>query len=463
VIAFRNNAAALATLATLPPVALMATLALGPQAVLVAMALPLAIAGGLVIVANPFLGVALLILFSQIDALLSLVLVSLPGIKLLTLATLGAALVHMGFARGRRPIGNDPGVGCAVAFCVAVLVSGLLAGNGDLAATGMRRILSMVALYFLVVGLVDTERKIGVALACVIVSTAISAAIVVLDSQFGGSVIAGQAAAEAGEDYRSRGATLGDATTAASILLAGTASAIVLALRGNGRVRMLAGAATAVGLLGIVMSFTRSATLALGLGLAWQVWLRRRDPRIVAVAAIAFIALLFALPAELTSRLGALFGQSHDFTLARRLGYHVIGVELFGTHPIFGIGPANFSAYYTDFDYRWVPGRTLTPRILHNMYLAIAVEAGLLGLASFLGIIGFAVAGCLRAMRRSRTPALALYAESTLFGFALLLLVSATLPNETNKYVWIYAGLATAIARVHARTERRSQLKERPA
>jgi O-antigen ligase len=438
-----------AMLALLPPAALLATWQFGVGSVALAALLALALAAGVVLVVHPFIGVAGLILVSQIDALLAILLGSLAGIKLLTLATLGGAVLHFGFKRRKRPFRIDPAMACALIFCLAVVASSLLAAHPDLAARGTRRILSMVLLYVLVVVLVDSERKAGIALACIVISTAISAAIVVADSQLGGSVLMRQAASDAGDGFRSQGATLGDATTAASILLAGTSSALVIALRSHGRLRALAGAAAVVGIAGMTFSYTRSAMLAFGIGLAWQVWLRRRDPRVLLLAALGCLGLIVMMPSELLERFGALFGRSYDFTVARRLGYQLIGLDLLAKNPFLGVGPANFPAYYTDFDYRWVPGRTLIPRVLHNMYLAVGVEGGLVTLAAFLGILGLAFSRCLAAMRNTRSQALAFYAEATLFGFALLLLVSATLPNETNKYVWIYAGLATAIARIH--------------
>jgi O-antigen ligase len=133
------------------------------------------------------------------------------------------------------------------------------------------------------------------------------------------------------------------------------------------------------------------------------------------------------------------------------LGYHLIGFDLLSKYPLLGIGPDNFADYYTKFEYRWMPGRTLTPRVLHNMYLAVAVEVGLLAALAFIGTLGFALHGCWMAKRVTQSPRLALYAEAALFGAIMLYLVSATLPNETNKYVWIYAGLAAATARIEYR------------
>lgn len=67
---------------------------------------------------------------------------------------------------------------------------------------------------------------------------------------------------------------------------------------------------------------------------------------------------------------------------------------------------------------------------------------------AFVSMLVFALRGCWKAQHATTSPRMALYAEAILFGAIMLLLVSATLPNETNKYVWLYAGLATAAARI---------------
>ncbi len=177
----------------------------------------------------------------------------------------------------------------------------------------------------------------------------------------------------------------------------------------------------------------------------------------VVATLLAMVAAIPLVPQELIDRLGSLLGGDYDFTLSRRIGYHVIGLDLLRQHPIFGIGPDNFANYYVDFAYRWVPGRTMVPRVMHNMYLAVAVEIGLFGLAAFLGIIFTALGRCAYAVRRTSSATLSVFGEAAVFGFVMLLLVSATLPNETNKYVWIYAGLCAAIARIEARRLRASQ------
>jgi O-antigen ligase len=434
----------------LPLAGAMMVLSMGDRFMFALAGLPVAVLIGAQILAQPFVGVALLILVSQIDALVAMLFRDLPGIKLLTAVTVGAALLHLGY-RKPRVVRVDPTVAFAIIFMMAILVSTAFANELGRALDGTRRLFSMAVLFFLVVAFVDTERKVRIALICILASTAISGGIIVLDSQAGASVIAAQAAFEAGgEAFRSRGATQGDATTAASILLAGAGLGAMLALRARGTLRTVALAAALLGIAGMLFSFTRSATLVAGLGAAWIAWRHRRSPVVVAGVAAAGLALIVLLPAVLWERLAALFGQDHDFTLFRRLGYHVIGLQLLAEHPLFGIGPRNFSQYYMDFDNRWVPGRTLTPRVMHNMYLAIAVEIGLVGAAAFIAMLASGFARCLTAVRTTTSRALAGYGEATLFGFALLLIVSATLPNETNKYVWIYAGLTVAIARVAA-------------
>jgi O-antigen ligase len=67
-------------------------------------------------------------------------------------------------------------------------------------------------------------------------------------------------------------------------------------------------------------------------------------------------------------------------------------------HPLLGVGPGNYKVHYMDPDYRWMPGRGVVPRQLHNMYLEVATETGVVGFVLFAGMLFLA----LRSLNRVR-------------------------------------------------------------
>jgi len=70
--------------------------------------------------------------------------------------------------------------------------------------------------------------------------------------------------------------------------------------------------------------------------------------------------------------------------LTIRLQQYVLGIDLFSSNPIVGIGAGNFMFY----------GAAASPdlfREMHNLYLAVLVETGLVGFMLYFGVIGLVV------------------------------------------------------------------------
>jgi O-antigen ligase len=118
---------------------------------------------------------------------------------------------------------------------------------------------------------------------------------------------------------------------------------------------------------------------------------------------------------------------------------------------VFGVGPDNFKEHYQDFKYRYMPGRALEPRALHNMYLSVPVEAGLLGFACFGALLFVAMRDLGRARIRAPDPEARALAEALHFAFGVYLMICVFGSSESSKYLWIFAGLSVALAEVAQR------------
>jgi len=408
------------------------------------------------IVYRPFLGLLLITGFVQLDALANLLFSALPlsAFKILTLLTLAGVVLN----NYRKPIQSyssfdEPLFRFALMFGLAVLISALYASDAIAAQTTLERYLGLMILLYLVLHLVQSYKQVEWLLLAVVVSTVISAAVVLIDWAIGGHLLSTHEAATTAQwegVSRSSGASDYNPTTSAIMMLTGTCLALVLAWR-TPRWRWLTTATILIGSLALLLSFARSAALVYALMLVWMLFKIRHHRRAPAIFAVIFVLLLSALPwlpADLWDRLATLSNFDTDRTLWRRLSYHIIGWDLFIQHPLLGVGPGNFPYHFIEEVYRWMPGRYLIPRELHNTYLEVLTETGLLGFSCFAGMLLLALRGLARTLRTGTDPLIRHYAEALQFAYVAFLAASVFMPHQYNKYLWIFAGLAIAVTRL---------------
>ena len=442
----------------------LATLVMGMAASpVLAVGLPVALAGVILLFAQPFLGISALVFFSHLDSIEKLLFGFLPfsGFKALTAATLAAAL--MTAARRRDWIASalrDPVVVAALLFCLLGTVSFLLAGERGVALTEMRKLASLIVLLLLVVFLTDSPRRVDALMWILIGGSLLSALILIADTFLGTHLVATSEAAttaQSAEGFtRSSGASDQNPTTAASMLLVGVVMALVHAVE-SPRFRLWMLAAAVAGTLALMLSFARSAAIAYGIAAICLAW-RHRNARFAPLAVfglfVAGMAALPFIPAAYWERLGTIFGGGGDWTLGRRLSYNLIGIRLFAEQPVFGISPGNFAERFGDPEFRYYPGRTLLGRELHNMYLSVLTQYGIAGAAAFFGMLGAALAALRRVLRAPATGTMRIWALGLGLGFVAYLIASLFLPNEYTKYTWVLCGISAALHRVNERERR---------
>ncbi|MEK7607129.1 MAG: O-antigen ligase family protein [Patescibacteria group bacterium] len=146
---------------------------------------------------------------------------------------------------------------------------------------------------------------------------------------------------------------------------------------------------------GLVLSFSRSAWIALFLGsIIWLflIWKkptnkdRRNSLRIFYILHATFYILILILwPLSSTRIFGE--GRLERFSIEERSGKLSEVVKIIGRHPLFGVGPGNYTlAVYRELD-NTRPGATYQP--VHNVFLLALAE---------LGILGFVALGFLEAL-----------------------------------------------------------------
>ncbi|WP_264212631.1 O-antigen ligase family protein [Leisingera thetidis] len=406
--------------------------------------------GGLVTL-NPFAALLLLVTFSHLDALASILSQALPlsAFKLLTVAALGGMLLQ-GYRKPRQlrlgPASRTKSL--VMLFLIWLCISYLTCKFPEAGKDHVIGFASVIVLFFLIVALADTPGRLR-GLVWVLVGTGLVSGLFVLaEGVLGVRLVATEAAATTAQfegQARSAGASNYNPTTAAHMLLCTVVMAAVLFFE-HKPLRWFSGAVVLIGMAGLVLTLARSAAIAFALIALVYMWQNRKHRlfplMLVCLAAAAAAAVPF-VPEVYWERMGTIFEQGSDRTLLRRFSYNLIGLQLLWENPVFGVGPGNYPHFYAGDEFRWYPGREPAPRQLHNSYMEIAAELGVVGLALFLGVMLSAMKAALQAVR-ARVPGLSVFAKALAYGFAAFLIASLFMPNEDTKFMWILPALCVA-------------------
>ena len=355
-------------------------------------------------------------------------LLSGASVKLAGLLLFAAWVLRLLADRSRERL-RHPGVRAAVALLLVVLASALLHANPPAGPSVVIRYVSFIGAF---VVLVDVLRGPLSPRRCaqVYVLSCAAAAVCGLTE----SLLLGE--------YRAAG-PLGDANDFAFFMVAAVPLALALRTYGHRRLWILC-AALCVG--AIAGSLSRGAALGLVVTAVWAVAAGHIRPRTVAWSAAmvtAALAVVVALvPALVTEKLEAK-NKVAATNVDERMIRWLVSAEMTADHPVLGIGPGGFVTHYD----RYVGDRDNNPthrlEVAHQMYLEVAAELGVVGLAAFLaiGLIGW------RAARRvvlARGPdrAMAVGVQAGLVGMAV---AAVFLTEQYYLPVWLFPAMGIGL------------------
>jgi O-antigen ligase len=208
-----------------------------------------------------------------------------------------------------------------------------------------------------------------------------------------------------------------------------------------------------LGSLALVLTFSRGSWLGFGAGVIvaaalgfYASWLSLRVilASLVGLALIAvFAAVLFAEP---------LAERFSEETLTSRTDLNEVAFGMISTHPVLGIGVNTFTEVMRDYD---TTGITVAfPEPVHNVFLLIASETGLVGLAIFLALVALVYRAGIQTLRRgnrfSSAVVIGLLAGLT----AILISNLADVHLKTDvifAMFWVYIGVIVAIRQIQPR------------
>jgi O-antigen ligase len=262
--------------------------------------------------------------------------------------------------------------------------------------------------------------------------------------------------------------TIGDPNVLAAILVAGfsLAGAAIFALRGSPGLRLAAGLAAALCLSALLLTGSRGGLVCFGAALLVAIliagrWRAKLALIAVLVAAGSLAYLTLYAPPEIRDRFGnatqgEIQQQEGRFTLWA-VGWRVVQDE-----PLTGIGAGNFK----EVSARYVlePGTVFrTDRVIddpggvHNTYLQLLAENGVIGLALYLGIVLSSLAAGLRAARifeRIGDWRMEIMARGTVVAMSGVLVANFFIGQESGKVVWLLLALGPALLGVASVAER---------
>lgn len=324
------------------------------------------------------------------------------------------------------------------------------------ALTFARKILSLVALYFLTVLLCQTGgERYRKHLINVLIFSAVISAFFCFYSTFQGENVFSQF--QDSNLVRTTGASAVSPNDYAYTLFLPLALAMAATISSsNSLIRQLfyAGCTAALA-AALVLTYSRSATLALGLaGVLLLITMSNKiKGRHILLLAAGGVVAVFFLPETFIERMASLLSLTNtqttgqELSLLRRGNYFIVASNIIERFPFLGAGPGNFPTLHASAQYQNVPFFYGSERMTHSLYLQLAAETGLVGLFIF-AIPLWKLCRCLFKKTRiadtfttSAIPAAYLLAllSSLVMGMFLHLLL--------NKSFWIVLALCTTTYR----------------
>ena len=221
--------------------------------------------------------------------------------------------------------------------------------------------------------------------------------------------------------------------------------------------KVVAGLMTLLITLGVILSFSRGAAVGLAVLVIALMAMRMVRARHALVVVIALAVILAAFP-QYTNRLTSLAGvgglegtgtSAVDNSLLSRVTETAAAGLVMLDHPVIGVGPAMFPAYYEPYANNiGILVRNDAEREAHNLYLGVGAELGVPGLIVFL-LVAMSVVQMLREARRAsivRRPDLERLTTPFLLALLTYYVTGMFLHLSFGRFYWLMLAVATAAA-----------------
>lgn len=385
-----------------------------------------------------------------------------------------AALLLVPLARylviERRPLVVTPTLPLVFAFLAALFLSATLSGEpGDARQAVGLYITEGLILYLLISNAVRTPRMLTLVCWTVIAAGSLLGGLSLYQeltgtyaNDYGGFAQVDKLAEIASEDVeRPRlGGPLGSENRYGQILAVILPLALIRAFREPSRQRRLFAAVGSLLILGgIILTFSRGTAVAVGATLVLMVLLREIRVRHLLVSLAVLTAVVAFVVPDYVARLSsleevtALSSQTTedvpDSALVGRQTENLAAWNTFLDHPLIGVGPGvYFQEYSRDYANRLGLRYLRSERRGHSLYLEMAADLGIVGVGTFLAMVGTALVLVYRAARRwrGRDPERAILASSFFFALVAYLASAVFLHLSYQRFFWALLALTASVA-----------------
>jgi len=174
-------------------------------------------------------------------------------------------------------------------------------------------------------------------------------------------------------------------TFAGLLMLAASVAFAAAVFGGSGRHRSAAAIAGAAMTFAVLISLTRNAVL--GVGAATVVILILRKPVALLVLPAVLAAAIVLSPQQVSDRMKSI-ADPYNETNRERLYLWEAGIKIIKDHPVLGVGQNSFPKVYPQYRHPKVKEPNISH--LHNNFLEIGAERGLIALAIWIWLWGAA-------------------------------------------------------------------------
>ena len=224
------------------------------------------------------------------------------------------------------------------------------------------------------------------------------------------------------------------------------------------RGRLVLTAVLALWSLAVVLTFVRGAWISLLAVLVYYLWVYRRQlsPRLVLLVAAAGCIVMFSVGAlnvkylfqeRLVHALDTGYVTNHD-----RLDRWGAAASMFSSHPLSGVGWGAYADEYFSYIYYLDAYSTDIRMGAHNLYLEIAAESGLPGLAAFTLLVAlffYELGKLLRVLPRGALRCLAIGLGGALISYLVHAMVNNLGPSDKiGISFWLLFGLLVVAGRL---------------
>jgi hypothetical protein len=228
----------------------------------------------------------------------------------------------------------------------------------------------------------------------------------------------------------------------------------------EGKVKALAGVATALAAIGCVLAFSRGAAVGFALMLVLMTAMRQLKVRQLTIIGVGLLLLMLAIPqyskrlASLGSLIGLASGSSSpaemDGALRGRATVMLAAIKVAVDYPLLGVGPGMFNYYSQEYGNEGGLRALNEARAAHCLYLELAAEHGFPGLLCFLAAVAVSLTNLVRMKRwwQGRDRRMEYLASGYILALACYLTTGLFLHFSYARYFWLLLAIADATSNV---------------